>query len=137
MLRNNDAPRFGRRIQGLLRNGCNPDVSHAIPLRPAILHRGDPRAHGVGAGWTLRACRAGRGGARVREVYFVMLPQLVLLDLAGPAEAFRMANRKAPDSYRLHFAAPIKSMQAAIGLQLSALEPLPSCLSEESIVVLT
>src|SRR5262249_37079044 len=66
-----------------------------------------------------------------------MLPQLVLLDLAGPAEAFRMANRKAPDSYRLHFVAPVKSMQAAVGLQLGALEPLPARLGEESIVVLT
>ena len=29
----------------------------------------------------------------MREVYFVVLPQLVLLDLAGPAEAFRLANK--------------------------------------------
>jgi transcriptional regulator GlxA family with amidase domain len=62
---------------------------------------------------------------------------LVLLDLAGPAEAFRIANRKVPDSYRLHFIAPAKSMQAAIGLQLSALEPLPARLTESSLVVIT
>jgi transcriptional regulator GlxA family with amidase domain len=73
----------------------------------------------------------------VRDVYFVVLPQLVLLDLAGPAEAFRIATRKVPDSYRLHFVAPTKSLQAAIGLQLSALEGLPARLSDESIVVLT
>jgi transcriptional regulator GlxA family with amidase domain len=73
----------------------------------------------------------------VKEVYFVVLPQLVLLDLAGPAEAFRVADRKVPDSYRLHFIAATKSMQAAIGLQLSALEPLPTRLTEQSIVVLT
>jgi transcriptional regulator GlxA family with amidase domain len=73
----------------------------------------------------------------VKEVYFVVLPQLVLLDLAGPAEAFRIANRKVPDSYRLHFVAPARSMQAAIGLVLSSLEPLPAKLTEDSIVVLT
>jgi len=73
----------------------------------------------------------------VREVYFVVLPQLVLLDLAGPAEAFRIASRKVPESYRLHFLAPAKSIQAAIGLQLSALEPLPTHLAEGSLVVLT
>jgi transcriptional regulator GlxA family with amidase domain len=73
----------------------------------------------------------------VKEVYFVVLPQLVLLDLAGPAEAFRIADRKVPGSYRLHFVAPVRSMQAAIGLQLSSLEPLPAKLTEDSIVVLT
>jgi transcriptional regulator GlxA family with amidase domain len=73
----------------------------------------------------------------VREVYFVVLPKLVLLDLAGPAEAFRLADRKVPGSYGLHFVAPTRTMEAAIGLQLSALEPLPTRLSENSIVVLT
>ena len=73
----------------------------------------------------------------MKDVYFVVLPQLVLLDLAGPAEAFRIANRKLPDSYRLHFIAPARSMQAAIGLQLSSLDPLPAKLTEDSIVVLT
>jgi len=71
----------------------------------------------------------------VRDVYFLLLPQLVLLDLAGPAEAFRMANKKVPDSYRLHFVAPTRSVQAAIGLQLGALDPLPARLADDAIVV--
>jgi transcriptional regulator GlxA family with amidase domain len=71
----------------------------------------------------------------VREVYFVVLPQLVLLDLAGPAEAFRLANKKVPDSYRLHFIAPTRSVQSAIGLQLGSLEPLPTKLPDDAIVV--
>ena len=73
----------------------------------------------------------------MREVYFVVLPQLVLLDLAGPAEAFRLANKRVPDSYQLHFIAPARSVQSAIGMQLSALEPLPPKLSAEAIVVVT
>jgi transcriptional regulator GlxA family with amidase domain len=77
------------------------------------------------------------GGLNVKDVYFVVLPQLVLLDLAGPAEAFRIAGRKMPDSYRLHFVAPARSMQAAIGLQLSGLEPLPPKLGGDSMVVIT
>src|SRR3982074_1161622 len=48
-----------------------------------------------------------------------------------------MADRKVPGSYRLHFVAPARSMQAALGLQLSSLEPLPAKLTEDSIVVLT
>lgn len=73
----------------------------------------------------------------MKDVYFVMLPRLVLLDLAGPAEAFRLANRTVADSYRLHFIAPTRSLQAAIGLQLSSLEPLPSKLPQNAIVVIT
>jgi transcriptional regulator GlxA family with amidase domain len=73
----------------------------------------------------------------VKDVYFVVLPNLVLLDLAGPAEAFRLASRKLPGSYRMHFIAPARALQAAVGLQLGALEPLPATLTEDSIVVLT
>ncbi len=71
----------------------------------------------------------------MRDVYFLLLPQLVLLDLAGPAEAFRMANKKVADSYQLHFVAPARSIQAAVGLQLAALDPLPAKLAEDAIVV--
>lgn len=73
----------------------------------------------------------------MRDVYFIVLPKLVLLDLAGPAEALRLASRKVPDSYRLHFLAPTRTLEAAIGLQLSALEPLPAKIPDDSIVVLT
>ena len=61
----------------------------------------------------------------MREVFFALVPQVVLLDVAGPAEAFRIANQKAPGSYRLRFVAPRKSVRAAIGLSLSPLEALP------------
>ncbi|MGH8138901.1 MAG: GlxA family transcriptional regulator [Steroidobacteraceae bacterium] len=73
----------------------------------------------------------------MRDVYFVALPGLVLLDLAGPAEGFRLAARAVPDSYRLHFISPTRSVQAAVGLQLNSLEPLPLRLSADAIVVLT
>ena len=73
----------------------------------------------------------------MKDVYFVVLPKLVLLDLAGPADALRLADQKVPDSYRLHFCAPTRSLETAIGLQLGSLEPLPTKLSEDSIVVLT
>jgi len=70
-----------------------------------------------------------------RDVHFVVLPQLVLLDLAGPADAFRIAGRKVPDSYRLHFVSPVRATQAAVGLQLHNLEPLPTKLSGNDMVV--
>jgi transcriptional regulator GlxA family with amidase domain len=73
----------------------------------------------------------------VRDVYFLVLPKLVLLDLAGPAEAFRLANDRVPESYRLHYVAPTRTVQSAIGLQLGSLEPLPTKLSDDAIVVIT
>jgi transcriptional regulator GlxA family with amidase domain len=73
----------------------------------------------------------------VRDVLFAVLPGLVLLDLAGPAEAFRVAERKVPGSYRLRFVAPTETVRSAIGLQLGALEPLPNTIEPDTIVVLT
>ena len=77
------------------------------------------------------------GETSVREVVFALLSRVILLDLAGPADAFRNANTKVPDSYRLRFVAPTPKLDAAIGLELGNLEPLPSQLPEGAIVVLT
>jgi len=71
----------------------------------------------------------------VREVFFVLLPDLVLLDIAGPAEAFRIAEQKLPGSYRLRFVAPRRKLDAAIGLPLGPLEPLPKRLPPDAMVV--
>ena len=73
----------------------------------------------------------------MREVVFALLPRVVLLDVAGPADAFRNANTKVADSYRLRFVAPKQSVAAAIGLELGNLEPLPAQLPDGAIVVLT
>jgi transcriptional regulator GlxA family with amidase domain len=73
---------------------------------------------------------------RKRDVIFAVLPQVVLLDLAGPADAFRNANTHVPDSYRMRFVAATPSIESAAGLGLAGLEPLPTELPEESIVVL-
>ena len=71
------------------------------------------------------------------EVVFVLLPGLVLLDLAGPADAFRNAAARVPGSYRLRFIAPQDSVRTAVGLHLSGLEPLPPRLEPGAILVLT
>ncbi len=73
----------------------------------------------------------------MKEVLFAVLPGLVLLDLAGPAEAFRIAERKVPGSYRLRFIAPVGALQTAVGLQIGALEPLPLAVDPGSLLVLT
>jgi transcriptional regulator GlxA family with amidase domain len=71
------------------------------------------------------------------EVVFALLPNVVLLDVAGPADAFRNAGTHVPGSYRLHFVAPQSELRAAIGLELGRLEPLPASLAPGTILVLT
>lgn len=73
----------------------------------------------------------------VRDVVFALLPRVVLLDVAGPADAFRNANNKVPNSYRLRFTGAASRVKSAIGLELGGLEPLPPTLPDGAIVVLT
>lgn len=71
----------------------------------------------------------------MRDVYFAIPPDIVLLDVAGPADAFRMANQEAPGSYRLHFVGPSRSARSGVGLEVGSLRKLPSKLQGESIIV--
>ncbi len=75
------------------------------------------------------------------EVVFVVLPDTLLLDLAGPAEAFRLANqalhrRGLPPQFRMRFAGPNPQARSSVGLQLAELEPLPPTLPSPTWVVL-
>jgi transcriptional regulator GlxA family with amidase domain len=73
----------------------------------------------------------------MRQVLFVMLPDLVLLDVAGAAEAFRTANQRVPGSYHLQFVAPVPGVRSGVGLELHALAPLPRAVPDNAIVVVT
>jgi transcriptional regulator GlxA family with amidase domain len=73
----------------------------------------------------------------MRDVPFALLPHTVLLDVAGPAEAFRIANQQTPDSYALQFIGSTRTIESGIGLQLGAIRPLPRKVAAGSIVVLT
>jgi transcriptional regulator GlxA family with amidase domain len=75
--------------------------------------------------------------AAARDVVFVLLPNFVLLDVAGPADAFRGAERRVPGSYRLRFVGPLPSVTASAGLTVGALEPLPAELPTGSLLILT
>lgn len=77
----------------------------------------------------------------MKDVCFVVLPGTLLLDLAGMAEAFRLANQRralrgqAP-LYRLRFVGPQAQAASSVGALLAALEPLPATLPEGAAVVL-
>jgi transcriptional regulator GlxA family with amidase domain len=64
------------------------------------------------------------------DVLFVIVPHSLLLDIAGPAEAFRLANQHRgihglPPRFRLRFAAPNEVQDTSVGLSIARLEPLP------------
>lgn len=75
------------------------------------------------------------------DVLFVILPETLLLDLAGPAEAFRLANQRlcrrgrAP-VFAMRFVGPQAQCATSIGAALAAVEPLPDVLNNPTWVVL-
>jgi transcriptional regulator GlxA family with amidase domain len=78
--------------------------------------------------------------AQLVDVLFLILPHSLLLDIAGPAEAFRLANqhrgrRGLPPRFRLRFAAPHAVQATSVGLSIAGLEPLPDELSPATWVV--
>lgn len=67
------------------------------------------------------------------DVLFLVLPDTLLLDLAGPAEAFRLANQQLqragrPPAFRLRYVGPLPEVESSVGLALSRIEPLPGTL---------
>jgi transcriptional regulator GlxA family with amidase domain len=69
------------------------------------------------------------------DVYFVLTPHFLMLDLAGPAEAFAFAAREGA-AVRARFLGATPSMTGALGLAVGDLEPLPEALPEGALVFL-
>lgn len=64
------------------------------------------------------------------DVFFVLLPDSLVLDWAGPAEALRMANgalieRGQRARFALHFVSPRPTMRTSVGITLTGLKALP------------
>jgi transcriptional regulator GlxA family with amidase domain len=76
----------------------------------------------------------------VIDLLFVVSPHSLLLDVAGPAEAFRLANlrrteRRQPPRFRLRFAGPVENPISSVGLPLAKLEALPRTLKPSTWVI--
>jgi transcriptional regulator GlxA family with amidase domain len=76
------------------------------------------------------------------DVYFVLPRGSLILDWAGPAEAFRIANLELEDSeparppaFSLHFVAPESTALSSVGALIAGLSPLPDSLAEPAWVV--
>ena len=68
------------------------------------------------------------------SVWFVLTPNVLLLDYAGPAEALRMAAELAGEpldgegqaAMVLHSCAPVAELRTSLGVALGELEALPA-----------
>jgi transcriptional regulator GlxA family with amidase domain len=74
-------------------------------------------------------------------VLFALLPESLVLDWAGPADALRIANQTLaasglPPQFVLHFASPAPYAVSSVGVQLAGLAKLPEQLPSPAWVVL-
>ncbi len=63
-------------------------------------------------------------------VCFLLLPDTLIMDVAGPAEVFRLANRHLtasgkPEQFQLQFVSPQPQIVSSVGLNFDELAPLP------------
>ncbi|WP_434628233.1 GlxA family transcriptional regulator [Chromobacterium sp. CV08] len=70
----------------------------------------------------------------MRDIYFVLPPGLLLLDLAGPADAFRLAGEQGA-GFRLHYVGAAAEVDTSLGLPLGGVGPLPDALPDGALVV--
>ncbi|WP_039057904.1 helix-turn-helix domain-containing protein [Enterobacter sp. Bisph1] len=66
------------------------------------------------------------------DVWFVMLPGVLALDMAGPAETFALAG----NAFRLHYIGPEAIVPTSIHLTMGNISPLPDSLPAGSLLVL-
>jgi transcriptional regulator GlxA family with amidase domain len=70
-------------------------------------------------------------------VFVVVPPRLLLLDIAGPLEVLRQANRiQGKVRFDVRYTGPRASLQTSIGVTLAEIEPLPADLPADAWVVL-
>ncbi len=67
----------------------------------------------------------------MRDVYFLVLPGVMSLDLTGPAEVLTLAG-----AFRLHYCGPQEEIPTSTGMTISRIAPLPGDLPPQSIVVI-
>lgn len=65
-----------------------------------------------------------------RNVYFLLLPGVLSLDLTGPAETLRLAG-----AFNLFYISPLPDVTASTEMIFSQLQPLPKSLPEGSLLV--
>ena len=71
------------------------------------------------------------------QVYVVIPPRLLLLDIAGPLEVLRWANQlQSAVRFDIRYVGPSRVQQTSIGLPLTEIDALPDALPEDAWVML-
>lgn len=66
-----------------------------------------------------------------RAVYFLMLPNVLSLDVSGPAEVLRLSGQ-----FQLHYISPVPQITCSIGMTIGQLAPLPQQWADGDILVI-
>ncbi|WMW79275.1 helix-turn-helix domain-containing protein [Undibacterium cyanobacteriorum] len=70
-------------------------------------------------------------------IYFLLLPDLLLVDLAGPADAFLFANRISKKKlFELRYICAQPELESSLGLTLTSTLPLPSNIESDAWIVI-
>jgi len=69
------------------------------------------------------------------DIYVLLLPELLMLDIAGPGEVFNFASRYGEVEYKLHFVGPVSPMPTSLGLSVNV-SPLPNDIKKGSWLLL-
>ena len=69
------------------------------------------------------------------NIYVLLLPKLLMLDMVGPAEVFNFANRYGRQQFKLHFIGPSSQVESGMGLKLQV-AVLPEQLEPDSWLLL-
>ncbi|NDL64675.1 GlxA family transcriptional regulator [Acerihabitans arboris] len=67
----------------------------------------------------------------MRDVYFLVLPHVMSLDLTGPAEVLTLSG-----AFRLHYIGPQPEVPTSTGMTISRIAPLPATLPSDSILII-
>ena len=71
------------------------------------------------------------------DVYVVLPPRTLLLDVAGPIEVLRRANLiQGMVRFHVRYVAPTRTLRTSIGLDVSGIEPLPRQMAKNAMVVI-
>ena len=69
-------------------------------------------------------------------IYIVLLPELLMLDVVGPAEVFAYANRYGKTHFTLHFVGPETTLKNSLGMSLTV-DPLPRTVEPNAWLLVT
>jgi transcriptional regulator GlxA family with amidase domain len=69
-------------------------------------------------------------------IYIVLLPELLMLDVVGPAEVFAYANRYGKNHFKLHFVGPETTLKNSLGMSLTV-DPLPRTVEPNAWLLVT